>query len=149
MSITNHSQISKKTKMKKALFTLLLSLFTNIMFAQDSKMEMKKEDPKMMDGKMMDGKMDKDKMSEMKMKDGVMMMDSKMMMCSKNKCTVLKSNYECTDGSVVNTSGKVVKKDGTSMMLMNGQMMDKSGMVSTIPHGQKGHVCAEECHKKM
>ncbi len=130
--------------MKKALFTLVVTLFTNLLFAQDSKMEMKKDD-----SKMMNEKMEKNKMSEMKMEDGVAMMDNKAMMCSKEKCTVMKSNFECTDGSVVSMDGKITKKDGTSMMLKNGQMINKAGMVMAIPHGQKGHMCTDACHSKM
>ena len=89
--------------------------------------------------------------SKMKMKDGVMMMDSKMMLCKDNKCTSLTETYTCTDGCKVSTDGTVTKPDGSTMKLMNGYAVDKKGKVAMIPHGQPGHVCSDTCpmHGKM
>ncbi len=90
-------------------------------------------------------------MQKMKMKDGVMMVDNKTMLCSKNKCTPLTKTYTCSDGCKVSTDGTVTKPDGSTMKLMNGYEIGKDGKVEMIPHGQKGHVCSESCamHSKM
>ena len=96
-------------------------------------------------------KMKSDKKMEMKMKDGVMMMNDKMMMCKDNKCTPLKETYTFTNGSKVSTTGMVTKADGKTMKMKNGYEMDMSGKMAMIPHGEKGHVCGKDCpmYKKM
>ena len=136
--------------MKNILLTAIAIAFTAGVYAQSStsKMDDKKMDNAKMDNKMQDGKMHEEKME---MKDGVMMMDNKAMMCSKNKCTPLTKTYSTTDGCKVATDGTVTKSDGTTMKLMNGSMIGKDGKVSMIPHGEKGHVCSESCpmHSKM
>ena len=95
-------------------------------------------------------KSDKQK-TEMKMKDGVMMMNDKMMMCKDNKCTPLTETYKFTNGSKVSTAGMVTKADGKTMKMKNGYEMDMSGKMAMIPHGEKGHVCGKDCpmNKKM
>ena len=91
------------------------------------------------------------KKTEMKMKDGVMMSDNKVMLCKHSKCTPLTETYTCTDGCKVSTDGTITKPDGSTMKLMNGYEIGKSGKVTMIPHGQLGHVCSESCpmHSKM
>ncbi|MEO6071566.1 MAG: DUF6799 domain-containing protein [Chitinophagaceae bacterium] len=80
-----------------------------------------------------------------KMKDGVMMMDNKAMLCTKTSCAPLTKTYTCKDGAQVAPDGTVTKQDGTTMKMANGSKIDKSGKVTMIPHGQKGHVCGPEC----
>ena len=89
--------------------------------------------------------------SKMKMKDGVMMMDNKTMLCDNSKCTPLTKTYTCKDGCKVSPDGTVTKPDGSTMKLMNGYAIDKTGKVAMIPHDQKGHVCGPDCpmYKKM
>lgn len=89
--------------------------------------------------------------SEMKMKDGVMMMDNKMMMCSNEKCTPLTKPYKCTDGTMVAVNGTITKSDGSTSMLMNGSQISMDGKMTMIAHGQKGHMCTDSCpmHSKM
>jgi hypothetical protein len=101
-------------------------------------------------------KTDKEKMEmkakmKMKMKDGVMMVDNKMMMCKDNKCTTLAETYKFTDGSKVSPKGLITKANGTSMKMMNGYEMDKNGKMMMIAHGEMGHVCGPKCpmYKKM
>ena len=82
--------------MKKILLTAIATLFVAGVYAQSSpsKMDDKQMDPKMdskMDSKMKDGKMSEQKME---MKEGVMMIDNKVISCSKNKCTPLTKTYE-------------------------------------------------------
>ncbi|CAN5622011.1 hypothetical protein BH11BAC1_BH11BAC1_13020 [soil metagenome] len=131
--------------MKKILLTAVATLFIAGAYAQSStsKMDDNKMDNKMQDDKMLGNKME--------MKDGVMMMDNKAMLCNKNKCTPLIKTYSCSDGCKVSSDGTINKPDGTTMKLMNGNMIDKNGIVTMIPHGQKGHVCGESCpmHDKM
>jgi len=99
-------------------------------------------------------KSDKEKMemkAKMKMKDGVMMVDNKMMMCKEGKCTPLAETYKFTDGSKVSPKGLITKADGKTMKMKNGYEMDKSGKLAMIHHGEKGHVCGPDCpmNKKM
>ena len=99
-------------------------------------------------------KTDKEKMemkAKMKMKDGVMMVDNKMMLCKDNKCTPLAETYKFTNGSKVSPKGLITKANGSSMKMMNGYEMDKSGKSMMIPHGEMGHVCGPKCpmYKKM
>ena len=95
-------------------------------------------------------KNDKQKM-EMKMKDGVMMMNDKMMMCKDNKCTPMTETYTCTDGSKISMNGTVTKANGMTKKMKNGYEMEKSGKMAMIPHGDKGHICGKDCpmYKKM
>ena len=97
-------------------------------------------------------KSDKEKTEmKMKMKDGVMMVDNKMMLCKEGKCTALKEDYKFADGSKVSPKGVVTKADGKTMKMMNGYEADKSGKVAMIAHGEMGHVCGPKCpmNKKM
>jgi len=99
-------------------------------------------------------KSDKEKMemkAKMKMKDGVMMVDNKMMMCKEGKCTPLAETYKFTDGSKVSPKGLITKADGKTMKMKNGYEMEKSGKMAMIHHGEMGHVCGPDCpmYKKM
>lgn len=86
-----------------------------------------------------------------KMKEGVVMVDNKAMLLKNDKYTPLKKTYTCSDGCKVSVDGTVTKPDGTTMKLMNGYEIGKSGEATMIPHGQKGHVCTDKCpmHKEM
>ena len=97
---------------------------------------------------MQNGKMSEQKME---MKEGVMMIDNKVIICNKNKCSPLTKTYDCSDGCKVSTSGMVTKPDGSTMKMMNGSMIGKDGKVTMIPHGEKGHMCTDNCpmHSKM
>ena len=99
-------------------------------------------------------KTDKEKMemkAKMKMKDGVLMVDNKMMMCKDTKCTPLAETYKFKDGSKVSPKGLITKANGSTMKMKNGYEMDKSGKMMMIPHGEMGHVCGPKCpmYKKM
>ena len=88
---------------------------------------------------------------KMKMKDGVMMVDNKMMLCKDGKCTPLAETYKFTDGSKVSPKGIITKANGKTMKMMNGYEADKSGKAAMIAHGEKGHICGPKCpeNKKM
>jgi hypothetical protein len=92
-----------------------------------------------------------DQMKSMVMKNGVKVVNDKPMLCKNGKCAPLTQTYTCSDGCKVSTDGTVTKPDGTSMKLMAGYQIDKSGKVSMISHGQQGHVCTDSCpmHGKM
>jgi hypothetical protein len=92
-------------------------------------------------------KPEKKENQKMEMKNGVMMVDSKPMLCSHYKCTPLTKEYTCSDGCRVSTDGTITKPDGSTMKLMNGYEISKEGKVTMIPHGQKGHVCGKDCPK--
>lgn len=83
--------------------------------------------------------------SKMKMKDGVMMVDDKAMLCKAGKCSELTAPYTCSDKCTVALDGTITKPDGTTMKLENGYQISKSGKVTMISHGQKGHVCGSNC----
>jgi len=88
---------------------------------------------------------------KMKMKEGVMMVDNKMMLCKDGKCTPLAETYKFTDGSKVSPKGIITKANGKTMKMMNGYEADKSGKAAMIAHGEMGHVCGPKCpeNKKM
>ena len=88
---------------------------------------------------------------KMKMKDGVMMMDNKMMVCKEGKCMPMKGTYTCTNGCKVSPKGVMTMADGKTMKLKNGHEVDKSGKMAMIHHGEMGHVCGPDCpkYKKM
>ena len=88
---------------------------------------------------------------KMKMKDGVMMVDNKMMLCKDGKCTPLAETYKFTDGSKVSPKGIITRADGKTVKMMNGYEADKSGNIAMIAHGEKGHICGPKCpeNKKM
>ena len=88
---------------------------------------------------------------KMKMKDGVMMVDNKMMLCKDGKCTPLAETYKFTDGSKVSPKGIITKANGKTMKMMNGYEADKSEKAAMIAHGEMGHVCGPKCpmNKKM
>ena len=124
--------------MKKVIFAIAILMgLTASAIAQTSSAKMKT---------------DKEKTEmKMKMKDGVMMVDNKMMLCKDGKCTALKEDYKFTNGSKVSAKGLVTKADGKTMKMMNGYEADKSGKVAMIAHGEMGHVCGPKCpmYKKM
>ena len=122
--------------MKKVILALAIMIgISAAAIAQTSSKQEKKEKQKM----------------EMKLKDGVIMSDSKAMLCKGSKCTPLTETYTCTDGCKVSADGTITKPDGTKMKLENGYQIDKNGEVAMIPHGQPGHVCSNSCpmHSKM
>ena len=88
---------------------------------------------------------------KMKMKEGVMMVDNKMMLCKDGKCTPLAETYKFTDGSKVSPKGIITRADGKTVKMMNGYEADKSGKIAMIAHGEKGHICGPKCpeNKKM
>jgi NH3-dependent NAD+ synthetase len=88
---------------------------------------------------------------KMKMKDGVMMVDNKMMLCKEGKCTALKEDYKFSDGSKVSPKGVLTLPDGKTKKMMNGFEADKNGKIAMIAHGEMGHVCGPKCpmNKKM
>jgi len=88
---------------------------------------------------------------KIKMKDGVMMVDNKMMVCKEGKCLPMKETYTCTNGSKISPKGVMTMSDGKTMKLKNGHQVDKSGKMAMIHHGEKGHVCGPDCpmYKKM
>jgi len=81
-------------------------------------------------------------------KNGVIMVDNKVMLCVDHACTPLKSTYTCKDGCKVAIDGTVTKPDGSSTKLMNGYKIGEDGVVMMIPHGQTGHVCTATCTEK-
>ena len=88
---------------------------------------------------------------KIKMKDGVMMVDNKMMVCKEGKWLPIKETYTCTNGSKISPKGVMTMSDGKTMKLKNGHQVDKSGKMAMIHHGEKGHVCGPDCpmYKKM
>ena len=124
--------------MKKVIFAIAILMgLSAAVIAQTSTKKVKttKEKPEM----------------KMKMKDGVMMVDNKMMLCKDGKCTPLAETYKFTDGSKVSPKGIITKANGKTMKMMNGYEADKSGKAAMIAHGEMGHVCGPKCpmNKKM
>ena len=128
----------KSMKMKKVIFAIAIMLgLTASVIAQTPSPKMKSDKVKTE--------------MKMKMKDGVMMMDNKMMVCKEGKIMPMKETYTFTDGSKISPKGVMTMSDGKTMKLKNGHEVDKSGKMAMIHHGDKGHVCGPDCpmNKKM
>ena len=69
-------------------------------------------------------------MAQTPTKDGVMMMDGKVMMMKDGKAMPMDKDMTMSDGSKVMMDGTVMKKDGSKMTMQNGDSMDMSGMMS-------------------
>ncbi|MDD4968003.1 MAG: hypothetical protein PHT07_01090 [Paludibacter sp.] len=126
--------------MKKVIFAIAILVgLTASVFAQTPSTKMKSDKEKT------------EMKMKMKMKDGVMMVNNKMMVCKDGKCMPMKETYTCTDGSKITPKGEMTMADGKTMKLKNGHEVDKSGKMAMIHHGEMGHVCGPDCpmYKKM
>jgi len=124
--------------MKKVIFIVAILIgMAGATAAQNSSDKMKDEKTK--------------KEMKMKMKEGVVMMDNKLMLYKDNKYAPLNRTYTFSDGSKILMNGTVKKADGMTMKLKNGYEMDMNGKMAMIPHGEKGHICGPNCpkYKKM
>lgn len=59
--------------------------------------------------------------------DGVMMQNGKMMMIKNGKATILDHDMPMNNGSKIMSDGTFIKKDGTKLMMKDGQHIDMSG----------------------
>ncbi len=64
--------------------------------------------------------------------DGVMMMNSKMMLVKSGEMTILEKEVTMTDGTKVMIDGTILRKDNTKMMLKEGQHIDMSGKITSM-----------------
>lgn len=62
--------------------------------------------------------------------DGVMMQDGKMMMVKNGKMTMLDKDVTMDNGTKVMSNGTCVKKDGSKMMMKEGEHIDMSGKMN-------------------
>ena len=108
--------------MKKLIMCLLVAgTFTTAAIAQDSTKSMSS-----------------DKMGKMhQMKDCVMMKDGKLATMTKDGITPLTKDLTLTNGTVINTTGIVTAKDGSTITLTNGQAVDMDGKLITKKDGDK------------
>ena len=108
--------------MKKLIMCLLVAgTFTTAAIAQDSTKSMSS-----------------DKMGKMhQMKDCVMMKDGKLATMTKDGITPLTKDLTLTNGTVINTTGIVTAKDGSTITLTNGQAVDMDGKLITKKDGNK------------
>lgn len=71
---------------------------------------------------------DSTKTMPVNMDEGMMIMFGGHMMINKNKRTLpMTEAVTCTDGCKVNPNGEVVMKDGSTMMMKEGDIIDKDG----------------------
>ena len=116
--------LSVTVKKKAALLISALALSASL-FAQEK-----------MDAKMDMGK--KEQKIDMK-KDHVMMMGGKMQMMENGKTMPMEKDMTLNDGTKVTKNGMVSKKDGTTIAMKEGDMMDMDGKMSKMPNmGKKG-----------
>ena len=106
--------------MKKLLILITALALSSTAFSQE-KMEMKKG--------MKMGKMN----HKMGMKkDHIMMMDGKMKMVKNGKEMPIENEMTMGDGTKVMADGMCTKKDGTTMTMKNGDMMDMDGKMGKM-----------------
>jgi hypothetical protein len=70
--------------------------------------------------------------------DGVMMQNGKMMKVKNGQATVLDQDMTLSNGTTIKSNGTCKKKDGSKVMLKEGQHIDMSGnLTSTKPNKDK------------
>lgn len=117
---------TNKMNMKK-LMILMTTLFLSAgVFAQEK-----------MDDKM---KMDKKEQGMDMKKDHVMMMGGKMKMVKNGKEAPMEKEMTMGNGTVVMADGMCKMKDGTTMTMKNGDMMDMDGKMGKMPKAKKGKM---------
>jgi uncharacterized protein YdeI (BOF family) len=109
--------------MKKIFFLVAAILFSNCINAQ--------ENTKM--NKM--GKMKGQKMTKMH-PDGVMMTEGKMYLIVKGKTTMMENEVTLNNGTRVMADGNYLLKDGTKMMLTEGDHLNLAGNMVQMKMGQ-------------
>jgi len=103
------------------MILIVASALSSGVFAQEHKMEdMDKKEQKM----------------DMK-KDHVMMMDGKMKMVKDGKEMPMEKEMTMGNGTKVMADGMCTKKDGTTMTMKNGDMMDMDGKMGKMPKPAK------------
>ncbi len=106
--------------MKKITLVSAAILFSVAGFAQSDSTH------KMMNGGKMSHDMNHQSMNKSH-GDGVMMMNGKMMMEHNGKMTMMERDTMMANGTRIMTDGRCIKKDGSKMMMKEGQHMDMSG----------------------
>ena len=89
--------------------------------------------------------------SKMKMKDGVMMMNGKMVEMKDGKTMKMEKTMTMPNGTMVMTDGTVKMKDGKTMKLKEGYCVDPQGMVQKPMHhmNMKGSKMKHDSTMKM
>lgn len=64
--------------------------------------------------------------------DGVIMKKGTMMMVQNGVMSNLTNDFICKDGTKVTMSGYVIKKDGSKLMLKEGEYVDATGKIASI-----------------
>ena len=111
------------TVMKKAVLLISALALSACLFAQE------KMDPKMDMGK-------NEQKMDMKT-DHVMMMGAKMQMMENGKTMPMEKDMTLNEGTKVTKNGMVIKKDGTTATMKEGDMMDMDGKMGKMPNMRK------------
>ncbi|MES2060542.1 MAG: DUF6799 domain-containing protein [Bacteroidota bacterium] len=109
--------------MKKLMVFIVASALSSGVFAQEK-----------MDDNMQMGK--KEQHMSMK-KNHLMMMDGKMQMQKNGKTMPMEKDMTLTNGTQVMTDGMCKMKDGTSMTMKDGDMIDMNGKMGKMPKKSK------------
>ncbi|MBK5285131.1 MAG: hypothetical protein JJE25_06980 [Bacteroidia bacterium] len=68
--------------------------------------------------------------------DGVMMQNGKVMMVRNGKMTPMDHDMTMSNGTKVMSTGTILKKDGTKMMMKDGQHIDMSGNIMPMQNSR-------------
>lgn len=80
-------------------------------------------------------------MKKMEMKEGVCMMDGKMMhMDASGKCTMMEKEMTMPNGTTVMKNGECKMKDGEKMKMKDGEMMTMDGKVMMMDKADQDSV---------
>lgn len=66
------------------------------------------------------------------MPDGVLMKEGKLWQVQNGQTMVMEKEVTMSDGTKVDTTGKVIMKDGSSMMLKDGEEVSMDGKVTDV-----------------
>lgn len=88
------------------------------------------------------------KADKMKMKEGVCMMEGKMMhVDAEGKCTMMDKTMTMPDGTKVMKDGECKMKDGQKMKMKDGEMMTMDSKVSVMDETTKASVMEQSKQK--
>lgn len=111
--------------MKKVIFVSAALCFSMCLFAQTDSIKNKMNNRDNNDPKMT--KVMNHQRVNQSFPNGVMMKNGKLMMVKNGKLTMMDHEMSMANGTKVMPNGTILKKDGTKMMMKEGQHMDMAG----------------------
>ena len=120
-----YTNLLKAIKMKKVIFVSVAFCFSMCLFAQTDSTKKKMQ---YIDNEKRQMTREGNYQTATKLfPDGVMMKNGKLMMIKNGKKTLMDHEMSMSNGTKVLSNGMIMKKDGTKMMMKEGQYMNMAG----------------------